>query len=253
MTASNGGENWSGVQTIAWTATDPDRGDLLAFNLQYSPDDGRSWIPVTNQVAGRSYDVDTARLPGANAARIRVIATDGYHTDSDDSDKAFTVVGKPPRPFIRRPQPADLLYAGQVLSFAGEAEDLEDGTLPDPSLRWSIGAQIVGTGRDVQVQLGEGPYEVVLTATDSAGNDATESMQFTVQPPLGGRVEAALQRDGQVRLWWPARQTAVLESATEVTGPYQATAAEGEIEGDDMVVRVSPKAARTFYRLLLVP
>ncbi|MBM3881440.1 MAG: hypothetical protein FJ387_17235 [Verrucomicrobia bacterium] len=253
VTAPNGSEKWSGVQTIAWTATDPDRGDVLAFNLQYSPDDGRSWIPVANQVAGRSYDVDTARLPGANAARIRVIATDGYHTDSDDSDKAFTVVGKPPRPFIRRPQATDLLYAGQVLSFAGEAEDLEDGTLPDPSLRWSIGSQIIGTGRDVQAQLAEGRYEVVLTATDSAGNDATESMQFTVQPPLGGRVEAALQRDGQVRLWWPARQTAVLESAAEVTGPYQATAAEGEIEGADMAVRVSPKAARTFYRLLLVP
>lgn len=249
----NGGEQWSRVQTITWTATDRDRGDVLSFNLQYTPDNGRSWIPVASQVTGRSYEVDTARLPGSSAAKIRVIATDGYRTATDDSDKVFSVVGKPPQPFIRRPQADDLLYAGQVVQFAGEAEDLEDGTLPDSGLRWSIGDQIIGTGQEVEAQLAEGTYEVVLTATDSAGSEAARRMKFAVQAPLGGRVEAALGKDGQVRLWWPARQTAIVESATEVTGPYRELALEGAIEGDNMVVTVKPQAGRSFYRLLVVP
>lgn len=251
VTAPNGGEQWDGIQTISWKAADLDRGDDLAFTIQYSPDDGRSWMPVADRVTGLRYTVDTTRLPGSTNARIRLLATDGFHTAQDDSDKPFTVAGKPPQPFILQPRENDQGVAGQSLQFVGEAKDLEDGALPEAALRWTLGDQLLGTGRLVVVRLLEGSYEVTLTATDSAGNEAAQRVRFDVRAPLG-RLAGALAPDGRVRLSWAGNLNAVLESATEVTGPYRETPVKAVLEGDNVVVNVQPMAAHTFYRLLLV-
>ena len=249
--APNGGEVWSGVQTLSWSAADLDR-DVLSFTIQYSPDNDQSWTPVAGNVTGRSYEIDTDRLPGSTQARIRVLVTDGFHTAQDDSDAAFTLADKPPRPFIRRPQAGDLLLDGEVLQFEGDAEDLETATLPDSALRWSLGTQIIGVGRKVEAQLPEGRYQVTLTATDSKGNEGTARMAFVVQAPLG-RLAAVPAPGGVVRLGWRATQQAVLQSAPDASGPYQDVALPAELDGDNLVVPVQTQESRRFYRLLLVP
>jgi len=57
VTTPNGGEVWSGEQTITWTASDPD-GDDLFSTLFYSAD-GEGWSPIATDVSGTSFVWDT--------------------------------------------------------------------------------------------------------------------------------------------------------------------------------------------------
>lgn len=179
----NGGEVWNGLAKIAWAATDED-GDALNFDILYTPNDGASWLPVARGVRGEGYEVDSNLLPGGTKARIRVIATDGFNTSEDDSDRTFTVVGKPPNPNVLQPQPDALLVAGEPITFETDAADLEDGVLPDLSCFWTYRGMIFGIGRKVEACLPEGNHEVMLTLTDSDGN--VREQMFPTRVSMGG-------------------------------------------------------------------
>lgn len=167
--APNGGEQWSGRQTIQWQAEDED-GDPLSFTILYSPDKGDSWFPVAWDVQGQSYEVDTAILPGGDEARVRVIATDGFNTRQDDTDGTFWVQGKPPAAYIIRPEADTRFSPGEVIHLEGEASDVEDGLLPDESFIWSYDSTFFGVGRRANARFPAGTYEVTLTVVDSDGN-----------------------------------------------------------------------------------
>jgi hypothetical protein len=174
VTAPNGGENWSGVQTITWSASDPD-GDPLTFTILYSPDNGATWRPVAYGVTGTSYQVDTITLPGSSQGKIRVLVTDGFNTAQDDSNGTFTVAGKPPSVSISGPLSSAILSVADGTTFTGDASDPEDGTLPDSAFVWSYAlaggtAQTnFGTGRAASLLLPRGIYDITLTVTDSSG------------------------------------------------------------------------------------
>ncbi len=165
----NGGEQWTGRQTIVWNAQDQD-GDSLRFTILYSPDKGKSWYPVAWSIEGQSYDVDAAILPGGDSARVRVIATDGFNTTQDDTDGTFWVQPKPPDDVGGRPEPDSHYWPGQLIHFEGEAFDVDDGLLPGERFIWSYDSTIFGTGSQVSARLPAGYYEVSLTVVD---NDET--------------------------------------------------------------------------------
>lgn len=56
-----GGEDWSGVQTLKWQASDPDQ-DALAYAVEYSRDGGRTWqaVPETVLQPGEKKDGSTS-------------------------------------------------------------------------------------------------------------------------------------------------------------------------------------------------
>lgn len=165
----NGGETWSGIQTIRWSASDED-GDVLSFNILYSPDDGNTWYPVAAGVTGDSLEVDTSALPGGSLARVKVIASDGFNTAEDVSDGTFTLEEKPPAVIIHLPE-ADALAAPEALVFLqGEATDLEDANLLDENFIWTIGEDVLGIGREVNATLPRGWNDITLTVLDSQGN-----------------------------------------------------------------------------------
>lgn len=167
----NGGGIWNGPATIAWAASDPD-GDPLSFDILYTANDGATWVPVVRRLSGSSYAVDSSLLPGGTQARIRVIVTDGFHTRQDDSDRTFTVTGKPPRPQILRPQAGVMLMPGEPIWFETDAQDLEDGELPDPSCFWSYQDEVFGIGRRAEAVLPEGNHNIKLTLVDSEQNSS---------------------------------------------------------------------------------
>jgi hypothetical protein len=175
----NGGESWSGLQTIRWEAEDLDQ-DPLSFTILYTPDDGRSWFPVASGVQGDSFEVDTSILPGGDGARIRVIATDGFNTAQDDSDGTFTVAGKPPEPTIMLPEAGAQFASGELISFHGEATDAEDESIPDASFIWSYDSIAFATGREVTAILPDGVHEVTLTVVDSDGNTSEDEVVIFV-------------------------------------------------------------------------
>ena len=179
LTAPNGGESWSGTQTITWDASDPDD-DPLRFNLLYTPDDGRSWFPIASNVEGNSFEVDTSLLPGGTQAKVRVIATDGFNTAEDDSDETFEVSEKGPDVIIRSPDSGTQFDSGQPITFQGDATDLEDAEIPDDSFIWSYGSTTFATGRQVSAVLPDGTHQVTLTVVDSNGNTGESTIDITV-------------------------------------------------------------------------
>ena len=181
-----GGETVSGRYTVKWEASDPD-GDPLVYTVLYSHD-GTRWGVLANYLTGTSYQWDTSKSPGGTNARIRVIATDGVNTASDVS-APFTVAVKPPEAFIVAPEDGARDSLGAMAVFVGAAYDLEDGELSGEQLSWSSSIDgPLGTGESLATTaLSLGTHTVTLTATDSDGNTARDTITFTVvEDPLEG-------------------------------------------------------------------
>jgi hypothetical protein len=172
----NGGENWSGAQTIRWQAIDRD-GDALQFNILYTPDDGSTWFPVAAGVTGNTFEVNTASLPASTAARVRVIVTDGFHNAEDDSDETFTVVASPPEVTIDTPTHLAHFASGQTIAFSGSSTD---DTLPDDAFVWSYGPTPFATGRAADAVLPDGIHRITLTVTGEGDQQASAQISIIV-------------------------------------------------------------------------
>lgn len=200
----NGGEVWKGgKEKIQWSAQDRD-GDRLSFSVLYTPDGGKTWIPVAKKVKETSYEVDSSTLPGGEKALIRVIATDGFHTAQDDSNQAFTVLRSAPDVQILEPGEGALFEPGTMIRFVGTGTDKEDAAIPDESFVWSFGDTVFATGRDVHAALPNGFHLITLAVFDSDDMEGTASVEIQVAPVCSGD----FTRDGDVDgmdLWEMAR------------------------------------------------
>lgn len=169
---------------IAWNASDPDGGTLY-FTLLYTPDNGQNWYPIVSNIQGNSYDLDLNLIPGGASARIRVIVSDGVNTSQDDSDGTFIVGDHAPVVTASAPP---LVNTGSPLPLTGDAVDQEDGPLPDESLVWTEGSNVLGTGRSLLVMLDPGWHTLTLSATDSDEN----TTQTSVTVFIGYRISLPL-------------------------------------------------------------
>ncbi len=180
--------------TIAWNATDADN-DPLVFTLQYSYDNGTTWQALTGDIYGTPdpanqlvlTELSGLRGSAANAARVRVIASDGFNTTIGTS-AGFTLANRKPVPFITNPN--GQTYDPQaVVMLEGGASDAEDGVLEGAALTWKIGATVVGSGSDaVLMGMAPGNYTATLEAKDTQNNLAAAGAPFSVAPlsvPLG--------------------------------------------------------------------
>ncbi|HWQ84220.1 MAG TPA: IPT/TIG domain-containing protein, partial [Anaerolineales bacterium] len=96
---------------VTWNASDPD-GDPLSFILEYSPDDGATWQTIATGLSGSGYDWIPAFSP-VGISRLRITATDGFHTAQATSEQFYI---QPDKPIAIIQSPAD----GQVISEGGE-------------------------------------------------------------------------------------------------------------------------------------
>ena len=73
--------------TVTWRAADADTPtSRLRFQIAYSPDRGRDFVPVAVDVSGRTATFDASQVPKSaqGAGLIRVFASDGLNTASAD-------------------------------------------------------------------------------------------------------------------------------------------------------------------------
>ena len=186
-----GGETLQGIQNISWSATDPNSSSL-AFRVQYSADNGTTWGSLTMSYHGLTLPINFDQLAGANGtALIRVYASDGVNTGQATS-QPFIVPNKLPQAKISYPANGDVFHVGDFLNLEGIGFEADTGILSGASLTWSssgLGGTL-GTGDEVNFGiLGEsavGTQTIKLTATDTAGNQATASINIVVQeqPPV---------------------------------------------------------------------
>jgi hypothetical protein len=179
VTAPTGGGLLDGTLTTSWTVSDED-GDPLTASVLYSADGGASFRALGVDLTETSLAYDASRLPGGEAAFVRVITSDGFLTSSADSP-SFAVGNKPPQVTILSPTEGETALAGAPIVLSAEASDLEDGDLPETSIRWSSDvAGDLGAGNPLATDLGPGMHRITVLAADSDGDETVASVALLV-------------------------------------------------------------------------
>lgn len=185
-----GGEVIENELTVHWTASDPDPDDRLLFTVQYSHNNGASWhtlalnLPGTPDPNNSLTLTDLGSLHGSapNAARVRVLASDGYNTAIATS-QPFTLKNRPPEPAILTPGAGQTFPAGEGVLLQGSATDAEDGGLAPDALKWQVDSSDHGSGPAViAAGLAPGAHTAALSATDSNSQTVTVTAGFEVAP-----------------------------------------------------------------------
>ncbi|HMR62978.1 MAG TPA: hypothetical protein PKE64_03110 [Anaerolineae bacterium] len=94
-----GGTTLKGRETIIWEGLDAD-GDALTYDLLYSPDGGRLWLPLAVQLRDTRYSFHTSQIPATTDGHLRLIARDGFNTTTAELSASVTVQGPPPNSLI---------------------------------------------------------------------------------------------------------------------------------------------------------
>jgi hypothetical protein len=166
----------------SWTASDADN-DPLFFTVQSSPDDGTSWHTVQPATPQQSVVLDTRTLRGGASSRLRVVATDGFHTAIAESEP-FALPDHPPVVTITGISEGAVVPYGDGRTLNAFAMDVEDGSLPPGGITWTL------TGPETRTSAGEtfslsqlppGAYTVVAAAADSAGGEGDGNVHFVVR------------------------------------------------------------------------
>ena len=198
VTYPNGGEVIdTETLTAKWTGTDLD-GDTLNYTIKFSTDNGATWKILHDRWPDTSYEITRDSLQKTSQGLIRIIANDGFHTSSDDSDAAFTVTGAGPQLILSSPLGRPLLAGDQILNAKVTAWDTEDGDIPDANITWSSDLDgEIATGSSPQLyasELSEGLHNLTISATDSDNNTTSIPSRLLVWHDLPGTyTDLALQ------------------------------------------------------------
>jgi hypothetical protein len=177
------GDRWQqGAAYLArWAADDPG-GHPLAFQLDLSADDGRSWRPVGSTLDRTEVTLQSAYLSGCETCRLRVRASNGLLVSEAVGDR-FAI--EAPAPVARIVAPADgaLLPANEPIWLDGLAYDATDGPLGAGQVSWRSNLDgTLGLDLTIQTLLSVGTHTLHFSALNSAGRASTEEITLRVVP-----------------------------------------------------------------------
>ncbi|MEZ4521398.1 MAG: S8 family serine peptidase [Thermomicrobiales bacterium] len=154
------------------------------------PDGNLSWSSSIDGELGTGGEITASLSQGEHV--ITLTATDSLGATGEDSVTVVVQAGAGvPSAIILEPDPQGAFYGPDTpITFVGQGTDPEDGTLPDENLSWSSDIDgFLGTGSTIEVPLSGPPptpcensvfHEVTLTATDSDGNQAQQTITIRV-------------------------------------------------------------------------
>jgi hypothetical protein len=170
----------SGTHSFNWTAEDAD-GDPLIYSIEYSPDNGASWLTLNVGLTSTTTDVNFDALPGTKQGLLRIVASDGVNTSEASSTGTFSVDRK--APVITSISSDATTYQGQPVYAEVTVYDWEDGSITDPAaITWSSNLDgSLGSGPWIAPgDLSVGEHTVTTTVSDSDGNTVSRSMHIQV-------------------------------------------------------------------------
>jgi ligand-binding sensor domain-containing protein/thiamine phosphate synthase YjbQ (UPF0047 family) len=179
LTAPNGGTfNAASPINVTWTANDLD-GDPLQFALDYSADNGATWLKITPKIIGNSFEWTPGYVTATNTARVRVRASDGFNTAFATSN-SFVLAAKAPEAFILSPDNGATLAEGEVIN-------LEGGSLTSSgenagTFTWQINNVTVGNTRTITAPLTAVGVNTITLQVDANALSGSRSITVTVIP-----------------------------------------------------------------------
>jgi hypothetical protein len=159
----------------------------LSYAVLHSPD-GNAWDILAIGITETHFIWNTTMSPGGTAARVRVVAMDGWHTAQDDSDDLFTLPTKGPTAAIGAPSAGAEFVHGRPVALQGMAYDPEDGPLTGAALAWSSDVSgNLGSGALIHLSsLAVGHHVISLQARDRDGHTATVTTTLTILADTDG-------------------------------------------------------------------
>ncbi len=136
----------------------------------------------TVQATGTSISCQ-AQLTSVGQHVITATSIDASGTVATDSITVQVIDAEAP-PTVEILSPADntIFGASQVISFVGTITDPNE-SIADANIIWTSDQDgLLGTGESIDIVLSEGTHVVTLSATDSAGSEANDSVTIQVNP-----------------------------------------------------------------------
>ena len=109
VTSPNGGESWlvGSSHAITWTATDTEGIAATGITLEYSVNNGGSWLPVASGLANSGSFSWTVPNNPSTTALVRATAVDLHgNTANDASNATFTIQGTSTTTLASSPNPS---------------------------------------------------------------------------------------------------------------------------------------------------
>ncbi len=199
VTSPNGGESWAAGSThdITWTTT----GTVGSLNIDYSTDNGSTWIPVVSGTANDgAYSWTVPNTPSANC-RVRVQEADADPTDASNAVFSITAPAPPAGVVI-----SEVYYDTVGTDAIEEWVELYNNTAAAVNVGgWTITDNYPAGGHvTLPAGLTIAPHTYLTVAADSAGFNALYGYDadyyYGTAIALGNGGDALLLRDGSNNL-----------------------------------------------------
>ncbi len=187
VTSPNTAVSWIGTdtETVSW-----DSAGTIGFcpevDILFSSDGGVTF-PVTVEAATPNDGAQSVEVPNVDTttARLQVRCSSSVFFDLSDVDFNVTAIN-PPTVAITMPADYAVFEITDTVSFAGSANDLEDGVLTG-ALAWSSDIDgAIGSGGGPSTMLSAGYHTVTASVTDSGGAPGSDKVHLVVQDTAGG-------------------------------------------------------------------
>ncbi len=176
ITPNGGSYNADSPIAITWTASDAD-GDPLQFALDYSPDNGATWINVSPKLLGTSFSWTPYFVPSGTQARLRLRASDGFNSATATSNP-FTLNAMAPEPIILAPTNGQLIGEGMVIALAGTSLTANGAGLG--AFTWKQDGAVVGLTRTLTTTLNMPGVHTFTLQVVANGLSGTRSITVSV-------------------------------------------------------------------------
>lgn len=86
----NGGEQWTGVNTITWLASDSNYDESLSYDVRISSDSGITFVTLASSLTQKYYNWNCSSYEKLDTYIVEIRVTDGIYFSSDRSNSPFT-------------------------------------------------------------------------------------------------------------------------------------------------------------------
>ncbi len=179
LTAPNGGSFNAGTPiNVTWTANDLDS-DPLQFALDYSSDNGATWLKINPKISGTSYLWTPGYVTATTTAKVRVRASDGFNTTFATSNP-FVLTAKAPKAIILAPDNGATLAEGEVIDLQGAS--LTSSGENAGAFTWKINNVTVGNTRTITTPVTAIGVNTITLQVDANALSGSRSITVTVIP-----------------------------------------------------------------------